>query len=55
MPLDVVVIGGAPRFQGVSSSGGLTIASLSFTQGSLYLKLGEVSVTFNVAPNGATS
>jgi hypothetical protein len=55
MPLDIVVTGGDPRFQGVSSSGGLTIPSTYFTQGMLYLKLGDFSVMFNVAPSGATS
>jgi hypothetical protein len=55
MPLDIVVTGGDPRFQGVSSSGGLSVPSTYFTQGMLSLKLGDFSVMFNIAPSGATS
>ena len=55
MPLDVVVAGGDPRFQAVSSSGNLRIASLIFSLGMLELKLGELSVWSTVAPDGTTS
>ena len=55
MPLDVVVAGGDPRFQAVSSSGALRITSLIFSQGTLDLKLGDFSAWFTVAPDGTTS
>jgi hypothetical protein len=55
MPLDVTFVSGDPRFQGTALSGNLRITSLVFSQGTLNLGLGGVSVWASVAPDGTTS
>ena len=55
MPLDVAFVSGNPRFQGTALSGSLQISSLVFTQGTLNIGLGDVSVWATVAPDGNTS
>jgi hypothetical protein len=55
MPLDVAFVSGSPRFQGVPITGTLRVDSLIFTQGTLNLGLGDVSVWATIAPDGTTS
>ena len=54
LPLDIAFVSGDPRFQGTALTGSLRIMSLIFTEGTLDLGLGGMSVWASVAPDGTT-